>query len=130
MAGRRSSSEHQRRRVVAVALDVFAVAGYAGTSTQQIARAVGFSQPYVVRLFGSKLSLFCEVLDLAWDRTRASIETGLAGAPLGSPSGAGDAPLRILLHGAVVAAVEPEVRSRFLDHVDRTARDFRVVERR
>ena len=35
--------------------------GYAGTSTDAVAREAGVSQPYVVRMFGTKLDLFLEV---------------------------------------------------------------------
>lgn len=124
MPNQRSTSQRQRERVIAAALDVFAQRGYAGTSTDRVAREAGLSQPYVVRLFGSKLSLFCQVLDHAWDRARADIEAGA-----GEPSNAALHPaarnhLRLLLHGATAAAAEPEVRTRFLGQLDRTAEEL------
>ena len=36
----------------------FAVKGYHGASTEDIARAAGISQPYLFRLFGSKKELY------------------------------------------------------------------------
>lgn len=44
---------------------MFGERGYFGATTDQIARAAGISQPYVVRMFGSKENLFLEVLDRA-----------------------------------------------------------------
>ncbi|MGO2633149.1 MAG: TetR/AcrR family transcriptional regulator [Galactobacter sp.] len=46
------------REVVAAARSEFAAHGYAGATTDAIARRAGVSQPYVVRLFGSKERLF------------------------------------------------------------------------
>jgi AcrR family transcriptional regulator len=46
------------RDVVAAARAEFAAQGYAGATTDAIARRAGVSQPYVVRLFGSKERLF------------------------------------------------------------------------
>jgi AcrR family transcriptional regulator len=57
----RMSGEQRREQILAAALTVFAEGGYAGTSTDQVARAAGVSQPYVVRLFGSKQQLFLEL---------------------------------------------------------------------
>jgi len=58
----------RRELIVAAATRVFAVGGYAGTSTDQVAREAGVSQPYVVRMFGTKLELFREVFDRACRR--------------------------------------------------------------
>lgn len=57
------SRDERREQIVAAAMAVFAESGYAGATTDQIARAAGVSQPYVVRIFGSKEDLFSEVLD-------------------------------------------------------------------
>jgi len=43
---------------VAAAVTAFARGGYAGTTTDQVARLAGVSQPYVIRLFGTKQALF------------------------------------------------------------------------
>jgi AcrR family transcriptional regulator len=59
--GRRMSGEQRRDQILQAALKVFAAGGYAGTTTDQVARAAGVSQPYVVRLFGSKQELFAQV---------------------------------------------------------------------
>ncbi|TQF67242.1 TetR/AcrR family transcriptional regulator [Rhodococcus spelaei] len=51
-----------RRELVLVAASrAFARGGYAGTSTDAVAKEAGVSQPYVVRMFGTKAELFREV---------------------------------------------------------------------
>lgn len=52
------SSEERREQIIAAAIAVFGARGYEGTTTDDVARTAGVSQPYVVRLFGSKESLF------------------------------------------------------------------------
>ena len=47
------------------AIAVFGARGYVGTTTDEVAKAAGVSQPYVVRLFGTKESLFLAALDEA-----------------------------------------------------------------
>jgi AcrR family transcriptional regulator len=51
-------AEDRREDVLDAALVAFAAAGYEGTSTEDIARAAGISQPYLFRLFGTKKELF------------------------------------------------------------------------
>lgn len=48
----------------------FGRSGYAATSTDAVAKEAGVSQPYVVRIFGTKLELFLEVVDRATARMR------------------------------------------------------------
>jgi AcrR family transcriptional regulator len=55
----------RRELILAAAMAVFGDYGYVGTTTDQIARAAGVSQPYVVRMFGTKEKLFVEVLERA-----------------------------------------------------------------
>jgi AcrR family transcriptional regulator len=62
------SGEQRREQILTAALAEFAEGGYAGTTTDQVARAAGVSQPYVVRLFGSKQRLFLEVYRYATGR--------------------------------------------------------------
>jgi len=54
----RLTAEERRDDVLDAALVAFAAAGYEGTSTDDIARAAGISQPYLFRLFGPKKELF------------------------------------------------------------------------
>jgi TetR/AcrR family transcriptional regulator len=68
----------RRESILAAASLVFGERGYFGATTDQIARAAGISQPYVVRMFGSKENLFLEVLDRAVDKLIEAFRTVLA----------------------------------------------------
>lgn len=57
----------RRELILEAATVLFGERGYNGTTTDQIAQAAGISQPYVVRMFGTKEKLFLEVLDRALD---------------------------------------------------------------
>src|SRR3954464_4380766 len=54
----RMSAADRRDAVLDAALVEFAEGGYVGTSTEDIARAAGISQPYLFRLFGTKKELY------------------------------------------------------------------------
>jgi AcrR family transcriptional regulator len=56
--GTRLSAAERRDAVLDAALLAFADHGYEGTSTEDIARDAGISQPYLFRLFGTKKELF------------------------------------------------------------------------
>ena len=76
---RRMTAGERREQILHVALSVFAAGGYIGTTTDQVARAAGVSQPYVVRLFGGKQQLFAEVYVRASNRVveaLAAVEPG------------------------------------------------------
>ena len=60
----------RRAEVVEAAIKAFAEGGYAGTSTEEIARIAGVSQPYLFRLFGSKQALFLAAVGRCFERTR------------------------------------------------------------
>src|ERR1700751_533696 len=57
MAARLSAAE-RKDDVLDAALVEFAERGFEGTSTEDIARRAGISQPYLFRLFGTKKELF------------------------------------------------------------------------
>ena len=61
----RMKSEDRRELILTAATAVFGESGYVGATTDQIAQASGVSQPYVVRMFGTKQKLFLEVLHRA-----------------------------------------------------------------
>jgi AcrR family transcriptional regulator len=58
MTTTRMSAADRRDAVLDAALIEFAERGYAGTSTEDIARRAGISQPYLFRLFGTKKELY------------------------------------------------------------------------
>ncbi|HWI29990.1 MAG TPA: TetR/AcrR family transcriptional regulator [Microbacterium sp.] len=62
-SARRMSSVERREQIIAAAVAVFGARGYVGTTTDEVARAASVSQPYVVRLFGTKEKLFLAALD-------------------------------------------------------------------
>lgn len=120
------SAEQRRPLVLAAAVEAFAEGGYAGTTTDDIARRAEVSQPYVVRMFGTKQALFLA----AHDETMSRIEDGFRAAaedPGDNPMGAlgcayhdliADRTLvRVMQHGFVAAsdpALGPAMRARML----------------
>jgi len=77
----RMSADDRRELVLAAATRAFSRGGYAGTSTDAVAKEAGVSQPYVVRIFGTKLELFMEVFEQACARVREAFEGVLADGP-------------------------------------------------
>src|SRR3954464_2291852 len=61
----RMKAEDRRELIIESATAVFGDYGYFGTTTDQIAKTAGVSQPYVVRMFGTKERLFLEVIERA-----------------------------------------------------------------
>ncbi|MET8777810.1 TetR/AcrR family transcriptional regulator [Nocardia sp. NPDC050713] len=61
----RLSAAERREMILEAAGRAFSRGGYAGTSTDVVALEAGVSQPYVVRMFGTKADLFQEVFDRA-----------------------------------------------------------------
>ncbi|PYY32490.1 MULTISPECIES: TetR/AcrR family transcriptional regulator [unclassified Curtobacterium] len=59
----RMAGSQRRKATLTAAAAVFAREGYHGATTERIAQAAGISQPYVVRMFGSKENLFLTVVD-------------------------------------------------------------------
>ena len=66
----RQTADERRDAIVVAALHEFAERGYAGTSTESIARAVGVSQPYLFQLFGTKRELFLATVRHGFKRVR------------------------------------------------------------
>ncbi|MDT3443295.1 TetR/AcrR family transcriptional regulator [Pseudofrankia sp. BMG5.37] len=73
--GTRQTAEERRTSVLAAAVAEFARGGLEGTSTETIAAAVGISQPYLFRLFGSKKGLFLAAVRETFARTVAAFES-------------------------------------------------------
>ena len=73
--------EDRRELVLDAAVRAFAKGGYAGTSTDAVAKEAGVSQPYVVRIFGTKLDLFLAVFDRVMERIGVAFADELASAP-------------------------------------------------
>ncbi|MET9491347.1 helix-turn-helix domain-containing protein [Nocardia sp. NPDC006630] len=86
MTRTRMTASERGEEVLQAAVAAFAQSGYAATKTDEIARLAGVSQPYVIRLFGTKQQLFLATLELACDRIEeifraAALEADPAAAP-------------------------------------------------
>lgn len=70
-AGRvRKTAEERREEILEAAVAEFAARGLRGGSVDGIAEAVGVTQPYVYRLFGTKKELFLAAMELVRVRVR------------------------------------------------------------
>lgn len=74
----RMRAEDRRELVLTAATAVFGERGYVGTTTDAVARAANVSQPYVVRMFGTKEALFLAVLERALERLLAAFRGAIA----------------------------------------------------
>jgi AcrR family transcriptional regulator len=96
----RIPSAERREQILEAASLVFGERGYFGATTDQIAKAAGISQPYVVRMFGSKENLFLGVLVRSLDRLMVAFtETIEEWKAEGSPADA-HGPLGVTVTGA------------------------------
>jgi AcrR family transcriptional regulator len=77
------AARDRRLLLVESAIREFALHGLAGTTTDAIARRAGISQPYVVRLFGTKKALFLAAVERCFDRVTTSFREAAASAPPG-----------------------------------------------
>jgi AcrR family transcriptional regulator len=71
----------RRRHLVETAIRLFTEGSYRGTTTAEIARAAGVSEPILYRHFHSKRDLYLAGLEHVWEKTRAEWERKLEGAP-------------------------------------------------
>lgn len=69
-SGARMRGDERRTLVLDAATRCFGRTGFAGTSTDAIAKEAGVSQPYVIRIFGTKQALFLEAFARAGERIR------------------------------------------------------------
>jgi AcrR family transcriptional regulator len=66
----RMPAAERRELVLDVAVAEFASRGLAGTSTEDVARHAGISQPYLFRLFPTKKALFLALVDRCFQRVQ------------------------------------------------------------
>ena len=133
MSRTRLTAEERHDQLIAAAVTAFTAAGYAGTTTDQVARLAGVSQPYVIRLFGTKQALFIATVEHAADRIEQQFRDAAAvRADLDSLGEAYDAILAerelitVLLHGFTAGAdpaIGPVVRDCF-GRIYRTVREL------
>lgn len=77
----RLSAAERRLDLLETALRLFTEGSYRGTTTAEIARAAGVSEPILYRHFSSKRDLYLAALDHLWAKTRTAWEEALASAP-------------------------------------------------
>ncbi len=68
----RMTAEERRSDVLRSAVAEFARHGYQGTSTEDVARAAGISQPYLFKMFPTKKALFLALVSHGFGRVRQS----------------------------------------------------------
>ena len=123
----RLTAEERRDEIVAAASIEFAATGYAGTSTDAIARRAGVSQPYLFQLFGTKKELFMATLRDCFARTaqvfdevgKAARAEGLPPAGILQRMGGAYMPLllgdrgvlQLQLHAYAASCQDPEIRA-------------------
>jgi AcrR family transcriptional regulator len=77
----RLTAKERGDEVLRAAVQAFAAAGYEGTKTDEIARRAGVSQPYVIRLFGTKQQLFLAAVESVCERIEEIFREAAAERP-------------------------------------------------
>src|SRR2546423_15607004 len=77
----RLTAKERGDEVLQAAVHAFAASGYEGTKTDEIARLAGVSQPYVIRLFGTKQQLFLAAVLSGCDRIEENFRVAGAEGP-------------------------------------------------
>src|SRR6266704_4726963 len=116
----RMPAAERREQVLEAAVAEFAARGLAGTSTEDVARRAGISQPYLFRLFPTKKALFLALVERCYRRVEdafAAAAGDLAGdAALEAMGDAyerllDDRTLLLLQMQAYAACDDPEIRA-------------------
>jgi AcrR family transcriptional regulator len=81
MSRTRLTAEERSGQLIAAAVTAFSTGGFAGTTTDQVARLAGVSQPYVIRLFGTKQALFIAAVEHASARIEQQFRDAAAVRP-------------------------------------------------
>ena len=77
----RMAAAERRQHLIETAIRLFTDGSYHGTTTAEIARAAGVSEPILYRHFASKRDLYLAGLEHVWAKTREGWERKLEGAP-------------------------------------------------
>jgi len=132
----RLPAAERRAVVVETACRIFAKGSYRGSTTAQIARELGVTEPVLYRHFASKRALYLACLDAVWERVRELWEKALAREPdpsnwikaIGKAYLEARAAARIVLvdlwiQALTEAADDPEIRKALREQV-REVHDF------
>jgi AcrR family transcriptional regulator len=139
--GSRQTAEQRRGDLLRAAMSEFSKGGLNGTSTDDIARAAGISQPYLFRLFRSKKHLFLAAIDRCYDTTAEMfLDAASTAAPDATPAerlevmgrayGAmlkTDRERLMLQMQAYVACDDPDVRDRVRRGYERLYREVKTA---
>jgi AcrR family transcriptional regulator len=138
--GQRLSAEERRADLLEAAVIEFAVSGYHGTRTADIAARAGVSQPYVYALFPDKRSLFLACHDWTTERIKETLRLARAGVGAAGAEDAEEAlgrayrmlldrrPHQVLFqvqaHAAATAdpVIREPVRKRFMELIELSER--------
>jgi AcrR family transcriptional regulator len=77
----RMAAAGRRAHLLETAARVFVEGSYHGTTTAEIARAAGISEPIIYRHFASKRDLYLATLDYVWEQARTGWEQAVAAGP-------------------------------------------------
>ena len=77
-ASPRMAAAGRRAHLLETAARVFVEGSYRGTTTAEIARAAGISEPIIYRHFASKRDLYLATLEYVWEKARAGWEQTVA----------------------------------------------------
>ena len=126
----RLSGPERKAAVVETACRVFAKSSYHGSTTAQIARETGVTEPVLYRHFASKRELYIACLDSVWQQVRALWEKAVEREPdpanwlkaIGKAYLEARASARIVLvdlwiQALTVAADDPEIRRALREQV-------------
>ena len=102
----RLTADERREQILTAARAEFAARGYQAATTDAIARRAGVSQPYVVRLFGTKRALFLAVADSCFQQVHAVFSEAAAAAGEGDKLDAMGAAYRALIADSEVLALQ------------------------
>ena len=77
----RLPAEQRKAAVLDCACGIFSTGSYRGTTTAEIARRAGVTEPVLYRHFASKRDLYLAVLEESWSRLHALWEQAIANEP-------------------------------------------------
>jgi AcrR family transcriptional regulator len=80
-AAPRMAAADRRQHLVETAISLFTEGSYHGTTTAEIARSAGVSEPILYRHFASKRDLYLAALEHVWAKMRESWERTLETSP-------------------------------------------------
>jgi AcrR family transcriptional regulator len=79
--GTRLPASERRARVLDCACRVFSEGSYHGTTTAELARSAGVTEPILYRHFDSKRDLYLACLESTWERLRSLWDEAIANEP-------------------------------------------------